>query len=74
MKPVCCVKDDETWFLRLLGQLPQKLRPRALKGYDEAYKEAFDDEPISHKKDNAGRRAANIRFRKYVENVNKSLL
>ena len=74
MKPVCCVKDDEPWVIRQINQLPQKLRQRALTGYEEAFKEAFEKEPISYKKDNAARRAANTRLREYVENVNKSLL
>ena len=56
---------DRAWVNEQLRSLPYALKDKAAAGYAAAYKEAYDLEPVEHKKSNAGRNAANTRLRIY---------
>lgn len=62
-------KDDARWIKEQLDRLPYRYRKQAEEGYSDAYQAAHDAEPVDHKKENAARRAANARLRKYVDKV-----
>lgn len=61
--------EDAKWIRQQLERIPPRYRQQAMDGYSEAYKSAYDAEPVEHRKENAARRAANERLRKYVEKV-----
>lgn len=52
--------EDMTHIVRGLFRLHTRLQQRLAERYVEAWHAAADDEPKHHKRDNAGRRAANI--------------
>ena len=52
--------EDRTHVVRGLFRLHPRLQQRLAKRYVEAWHAAADDEPKYHKRDNAGRRAANL--------------
>ena len=62
-------KHDVKWIQQQLNRLPIQYKQKARQGYEQAWQEAHDLEPIEHKKSNAARRAANIRLRLFVERV-----
>ena len=62
-------KEQRDWYKQQLGSLGPKLQKKAREGYEQAWQEAYDLEPVEHKKRNAARRAANIRLRRFVERV-----
>ena len=63
-----CLADKKT-IERRVAQLPIELRIYACQKYGEIYLEAYNAEPVEHKKENAARRAANIRLLRYVKAV-----
>ena len=64
-------KHDQQWFREQLAKLPAAYIKQAKDGYQSVWKAAFEAEPIEHMKQNAARRAANIRLREFVDKVTK---
>lgn len=63
-------KHDQQWFKEQVAKLPSAYVEQAYEGYQKVWEAAYDAEPVEHKKQNAARRAANIRLRQFVENIN----
>lgn len=62
-------KLDVKWIQEQMNRLPIQYKQKAREGYERTWQEAFDLEPVEHKKAGAARRAANIRLRRFVERV-----
>lgn len=62
-------KLDVRWIKEQMNRLPIQYKQKAREGYERAWQEAYDLEPVEHKKAGAARRAANIRLRRFVETV-----
>ncbi|OWO80670.1 hypothetical protein B5C26_17920 [Photorhabdus luminescens] len=58
--------DDGKWIQEMLLNLDPATRAKITVKYAEVYQIAWDEEPVSYRKDNAARRAANIRLREFV--------
>ncbi|WP_337161908.1 hypothetical protein [Xenorhabdus bovienii] len=58
--------DDGAWIQETLAKLRASTRAKITAKYSEVYQAAWDSEPVSYRKDNAARRAANIRLREFV--------
>ena len=58
---------DTQWLSEQLSKLPVSIALEVCGKYSAAYRDAFDAEPLVHKQENAGRKAANTRLRKFVE-------
>ncbi|MCT8350213.1 hypothetical protein LGZ99_24245 [Photorhabdus temperata] len=58
--------DDGKWIQEMLLKLGPATRGKITVRYSEVYEAAWDEEPISYRKGNAARRAANIRLREYI--------
>ncbi|WP_338139443.1 hypothetical protein [Xenorhabdus bovienii] len=58
--------DDGTWIQETLAKLRASTRAKITAKYSEVYQSAWDSESVSYRKDNAARRAANIRLREFV--------
>ncbi|WP_339366780.1 MULTISPECIES: hypothetical protein [unclassified Photorhabdus] len=58
--------DDAKWIQEMLLNLDPATRAKITVKYAEVYQIAWDEEPVSYRKDNAARRAANIRLREFV--------
>ena len=58
---------DAEWYHQQLKRLPVSLRQRAAEGYRRVWLEAYEAEPVGHKKANAAGRAANERLRLFTE-------
>lgn len=67
--PANFIDDDGKWIEQKLSSLNPEHRTSARQGYDMVFCEARDNEPVSYKKDNAARRAANIRLRVYTDKM-----
>lgn len=64
-------QHDRKWFDEQIARLPMRLREPARIHYRRVYEDAYNAEPVGHKKENKARFAANTRLRIYVENVTK---
>ncbi len=53
------LRDDRKYVTEQLNQYPTECRAGILKGYLREWKEARDSEPVSYRKQNAGRYRAN---------------
>lgn len=62
-------KEQRDWYKQQFARLPSAYQKKAREGYERAWQEAYDLEPVEHKKAGAARRAANIRLRRFVERV-----
>ena len=67
-------EDDREWLNKMLGYFQfhptddsKNERGKVCRAYSKVFYEAVSLEPVSHKKSNAGRNAANTRLRKFVE-------
>lgn len=69
MMPCKFHQHDAQFIKAQINKLPQALKTTAIDGYERVYKDAWDSEPIEHKKSNSARRAANTRLREYVEKI-----
>lgn len=69
MLPKNLHQHDRAWATQQLKKIGYKAQKTAVTGYDTVYKEAYDNEPLPHKKENAGRRAANTRLREFIERL-----
>ena len=63
---------DQKWVDEQLAKLPFRLQQSVKQRYAEVYQQAYDAEPVEHKKEGAARRAANTRLREYVTNFTKN--
>jgi len=55
--------EDKTFLLRLLQGKSNAMWQRLMEGYRQVWHEASDREPVPHRRDSAGRRAANTWIR-----------
>lgn len=62
-------KHDKAWVMEQIKRIPPEHKAFAWGRYQLVYKEAYNKEPIEHKKSNAARRAANTRLRHFVDKV-----
>lgn len=69
MLPKNYARDDASWLLQQMMRLQPQYRIKARDGYDTVWQQAWHAEPVSHKRENKARFAANTRLRKYVERV-----
>jgi hypothetical protein len=60
---------DHKWIKEQLSQLAPAYHQQAQVGYIKVFSEAFESEPVEHKKMNAARFAANTRLRNFVDKV-----
>ncbi|MCT8350157.1 hypothetical protein LGZ99_23915 [Photorhabdus temperata] len=58
--------DDSKWIQEMLLSLDPATRAKITVKYAEVYEATWDEEPVSYRKDNTARRAANIRLREFV--------
>lgn len=58
---------DAKWLEEQLAKLPVNIALEICGKYSAAYRDAFDAESLEHKRENAGRKAANTRLRKFVK-------
>ncbi|WP_387467085.1 hypothetical protein [Photorhabdus sp. RM323S] len=58
--------DDGKWIQEMLLSLDPATRAKITVKYAEVYQATWDEEPVSYRKDNMARRAANIRLREFV--------
>ena len=65
--PVDRHATDTKWIDEQLGYLDQDAREKVCRAYSKAFREAAEKEPVDHKKDGAGRFAANTRLRVFIE-------
>lgn len=61
------VPEDRSHIARLLLNLHPRMQQRLAERYVEAWRAAADDEPTYHRRDNAGRRAANLIITKLMK-------
>ncbi|WP_394347015.1 hypothetical protein [Photorhabdus khanii] len=59
-------QDDAKWIQEMLLSLDPGTRGKITVRYAEVYEAAWDEEPVSYRKDNIARRVANIRLREFV--------
>lgn len=64
--PEHCSRLDHAWIQEQLESLPYRTRLKIAQAYDAVYQQTFDAEPVSYRKENAARRAANIRLRTFI--------
>lgn len=72
--PNCAHELDREWIQEQLNKLPPQMRVRAVEGYQGVFDSAYQNEPVSHKKSNAGRRSANLRLRLFVDKFYKAAM
>lgn len=60
---------DSKWISEQVAILPPSLRVGACEAYSSVFTEAFEAEPVDHKRSNAARFCANTRLREYVDRV-----
>lgn len=65
---------DAKWIVSKLLELPNDLRDKVCAAYSAAYAEAYDAEPVEHKKDGAARRAANSRLLSFATRITNNHL
>lgn len=70
--PTAYCREDESWIQAKLSELPVGQRGRIATEYALAYQEKFDEEPVSFRQANAGRKEANTRLRKCVKAYSKA--
>ena len=59
-------QDDAPWISAKLGTLEPSLRAEVCAAYSKAYLEAWQEEPIDHKRHGAARFKANTRLRIFI--------
>lgn len=65
--PTAYCREDAAWIQARLSELPIGTRNKIATQYSDVYQAAYDEEPISFKQENAGRRAANKRLRLFAD-------
>jgi len=67
------LRDDRRFLARLLEPLMREAQGRVMWAYRAAWQDGEAAEPLPHRKENAGRKAANIWVREMMETPNKVL-
>ena len=65
---------DAKWIASKLLELPHDLRGPVCAAYSAAHAEAYEAEPVEHKKDGAARRSANSRLLSFVTRITNNHL
>lgn len=71
--PTTYSQTDKDWLTQQLLSLSPAVRQRAIQRYAAVYQEAFEDEPVSYRKENRARHEANTRLRLFVRNQGRAL-
>lgn len=71
--PSAYSQGDSEWIQEQLQTLPTPIRPKAVARYAEVYQAAWEDEPVSFRKENKARHEANTRLRLFVRNHGRAL-
>jgi hypothetical protein len=58
--------DDGAWIQEMLGRVRASTRAKITAKYSEVYFVEWENEPVSFRKSNAARQAANIQLREFV--------
>ena len=58
---------DSKWINEKLGYLNDEDRKKVCDAYSKAFLEAAELQPVEHRKEGAGRKAANTRLRLFIE-------
>lgn len=66
--------DDRKWIEEQLQLLSATMRQKAIDGYSEAYKTAYNSAKCDIKRDNKARHEANTRLRLFVQRYHKASL
>lgn len=64
-------KHDKQFLREHLAKLGPRNAVKAKEGYAMAWQEAFDGEPVEHRKFGTARRTANLRLLRYVNRITK---
>ncbi|WP_029591909.1 MULTISPECIES: hypothetical protein [Enterobacteriaceae] len=64
---------DAAWIQEQLQVLPTPIRQKAVARYVEVYQAAWEEEPVSFRKENKARHEANTRLRLFVRNHGRAL-
>lgn len=64
--PTVYFKADEAWIQEKLEQFSSAARNRIVALYADVYQAAFDEEPVTYRKENRARHEANTRLRIFV--------
>jgi len=67
-------EHDVDWIKDRLKLLTPQMRCRAVDGYENAFRLAYESEDVMQKKSNAARREANLRLRNFVDRFYKSAI
>lgn len=62
---------DKKWIEDQINKLPERLWNTTMLNYKRVYREAYANEPVELLKENAARKEANTRLRRYVDAVTK---
>ena len=65
--------DDDEWFFETLKSIPRSLRHKAVIGYSDKFLEAYNKEEAEHRKEQQGRREANLFFLAFKNKYSKAL-
>lgn len=65
--PECAHEHDKPWIIDRLSLLNPGMRAKAVDGYSNDFRLAYDSEDTEHKKSNAARNEANTRLRLFVD-------
>lgn len=71
MPSVYC-QGDTAWIQEQLQKFTASAQHKIVALYADVYQAAFDEEPVSYKQENAGRKAANTRLRLFVSSHARS--
>lgn len=61
------LREDKAFIEGILNYQPRLIVSAALEDYEKTWRKASQEEPIAHKKDNTGRRAANMFLREVIQ-------
>ncbi|ELY7491507.1 hypothetical protein SOJ85_004264 [Cronobacter turicensis] len=65
--------SDGDWIQKQLEILPHAARQKVILRYAAVYQAAWEEEPVSFRKENKARHEANTRLRLFVRNHGKAL-
>lgn len=66
-------QEDAAWINQQLLSLTPTARQKAIQRYAAVYRETFEAEPVSYRKENRARHEANTRLRLFVRNQGRAL-
>lgn len=65
--PTAYCREDAAWIQEKLSALPASTRGKIACAYADAYQAAWDEEPVSYRKEGQARKAANKRLRVFID-------